>query len=166
MFSCLQNADAVQSGQLTPEEIGVRAVSSTVLQFSLSRPDAEFSAISLPLPPCHAAKPFSSRPKGRYGLDKDSVASCGAFYLRLWFYDPYGNQNQIFMRRNSVNAEARRVYPTNLTFQIRKSNNETAAEFFQRHSRPVYQPRLSGTIYGEQQLCRHRQPCHYTGADL
>ena len=88
-----------------------------------------FSAISLPLPPCHAAKPFFQQTKGRYGLDKDSVASCGAFYLRLWFYDPYGNQNQIFMRRNSVNAEARRVYPTNLTFQIRKSNNETAADF-------------------------------------
>ena len=63
MFSCLQNADAVQSGQLAPEEIGVRAVSSTVLQFSLSRPDAEFSAISPPLLPCRAAKPFSSRPR-------------------------------------------------------------------------------------------------------
>lgn len=129
MFSCLQNADAVQSGQLAPEEIGVRAVSGTVLQFSLSRPDAEFfsNLASTAAMPC--SETFFQQTKGRYGLDKDSVASCGAFYLRLWFYDPYGNQNQIFMRRNSVNAEARRVYPTNLTFQIRKSNDETAADF-------------------------------------
>ena len=83
MFSCLQNADAVQSGQLAPEEIGVRAVSSTVLQFSLSRPDAEFfsNLASTAAMPC--SETFFQQTKGRYGLDKDSVASCGAFYLRL-----------------------------------------------------------------------------------
>mgnify|MGYP002593809325 CR=1 FL=1 len=113
MFSCLQNADAVQSGQLTPEEIGVRAVSSTVLQFSLFffrfhfciayslsyqcrihlyrlrkcffGATQNFSAISLPLPPCHAAKPFSSRPKADTDWTRillppagHSISACGS----------------------------------------------------------------------------------------
>lgn len=106
MFSCLQNADAIQSDQLDPSEIGVRAVSDTELQFTLSRPDAEFltNLASTAAMPCN--ENFFQQTKGRYGLDKESVASCGAFYLRLWFYDQYGNQNQIFMRRNAVNAKA------------------------------------------------------------
>lgn len=144
MFSCLQNADAVQSGQLDPSEIGVRAVSDTELQFTLSRPDAEFlsNLASTAAMPCN--ENFFQQTKGRYGLDKESVASCGAFYLRLWFYDQYGNQNQIFMRRNAVNAKARSVYPTNLTFQIRKSSDEAAADFTDGTSdlmtSSVYQP--------------------------
>lgn len=92
--------------------------------------------------PCN--ENFFQQTKGRYGLDKESVASCGAFYLRLWFYDQYGNQNQIFMRRNAVNAKARSVYPTNLTFQIRKSSDEAAADFTDGTSdlmtSSVYQP--------------------------
>lgn len=144
MFSCLQNADAVQSGQPDPSEIGVRAVSDTELQFTLSRPDAEFlsNLASTAAMPCN--ENFFQQTKGRYGLDKESVASCGAFYLRLWFYDQYGNQNQIFMRRNAVNAKARSVYPTNLTFQIRKSSDEAAADFTDGTSdlmtSSVYQP--------------------------
>ncbi len=79
MFSCLQNADAVQSGQLDPSEIGVRAVSDTELQFTLSRPDAEFlsNLASTAAMPCN--ENFFQQTKGRYGLDKESVASCGAF---------------------------------------------------------------------------------------
>lgn len=143
-FSCLKNADAVQSGQMDPSEIGVRAVSDTELQFSLSRPDAEFltNLASTAAMPCNEA--FFQQTKGRYGLDQESVASCGAFYLRLWFYDPYGNQNQIFMRRNATNAKARSVYPTNLTFQIRKSSDAAAADFADGTSdlmiSSVYQP--------------------------
>ncbi len=144
LFSCLQNADAVRSGQMNLAEIGVHAVSDTELQFSLSRPDAEFltNLASTAAMPC--SETFFQQTKGRYGLDQESVASCGAFYLRLWFYDPYGNQNQIFMRRNATNAKARSVYPTNLTFQIRKSSDAAAADFADGTSdlmiSSVYQP--------------------------
>lgn len=144
LFPCLKNAAAVQSGQLDPSQIGVNAISDTQLQFSLEQPDAQFliNLASTAAMPCNEA--FFLQTKGRYGLNQESVASCGAFYLRLWFYDPYGNDNLIYMRRNSANTKARSVYPTNLTFQIQKSIQDTAEDFSNSTSdllvTSIYQP--------------------------
>lgn len=129
MFSCLTNASAIQNGQMDYTQIGVNAVSDTQLQFSLDQPDAQFLShlASTAAMPCNES--FFLQTKGRYGLDQECVASCGAFYLRLWFYDPYGSDNLIYMRRNSANTEARSVYPSNLTFQIKKNSQDTAEDF-------------------------------------
>ncbi|WP_298481536.1 peptide ABC transporter substrate-binding protein [uncultured Ruminococcus sp.] len=129
MFSCLTNASAIQNGQMDYTQIGVNAVSDTQLQFSLDQPDAQFLShlASTAAMPCNES--FFLQTKGRYGLDQECVASCGAFYLRLWFYDPYGSDNLIYMRRNSANTEARSVYPANLTFQIKKNSQDTAEDF-------------------------------------
>jgi len=61
MFSCLQNADAVQSGQLAPEEIGVRAVSSTMLLI-FPRPSGRRSLLRTTTPPSLPRRPTSSGP--------------------------------------------------------------------------------------------------------
>lgn len=129
MFSCLKNASAIQNGQMDYTQIGVNAVSDTQLQFSLDQPDTQFLSrlASTAAMPCNES--FFLQTKGRYGLDQECVASCGAFYLRLWFYDPYGSDNLIYMRRNSANTEARSVYPANLTFRIKKSSQDTAEDF-------------------------------------
>lgn len=144
MFSCLKNALAIQNGQMDYTQIGVNAISDTQLQFSLEKPDTQFlnRLASTAAMPCNES--FFLQTKGRYGLDQECVASCGAFYLRLWFYDPYGSDNLIYMRRNAANTKARSVYPTNLTFQIKKSSQDTTEDFASGSSdvlaTPVYQP--------------------------
>lgn len=144
MFSCLKNASAIQNGQMDCSQIGVNAISDTQLQFSLDQLDTQFlnRLASTAAMPCNES--FFLQTKGRYGLDQECVASCGAFYLRLWFYDPYGSDNLIYMRRNSANTEARSVYPANLTFQIKKSSQNTAEDFADGSSdvlaTSVYQP--------------------------
>ncbi len=129
MFSCLKNASAIIEGSCNYTEIGVHALSANVVAFTLEYPCAQFLTLltSTAAMPCN--EDFFLSTKGRYGLDQESVASCGAFYLRLWFYDPWGNDNLIYMRRLSANTAGRSVYPSNLTFQIRDSREEVEEDF-------------------------------------
>lgn len=128
-FSCLQNAAEIEAGQLSHTEIGVNALSDTQLEFTLATPNVRFLSLlaSTAAMPCNES--FFEQTKGRYGLDQESVASCGAFYLRLWFYDPYGSDNLIYMRRNSANNTVRSIDPANLTFHIRDTLQETTQDF-------------------------------------
>lgn len=128
-FSCLKNAQAIQSGQEDYTTIGVQAISSTQLQFTLDHPNTRFLSLLATTAAMPCSQSFFEQTKGRYGLDQDSVASCGAFYMRLWFYDPYGKDNLIYMRRNAANTPARSVSPTNLTFQIRNTQQAAADDF-------------------------------------
>ena len=87
-FSCLHNAEAVRNGTLAPSEIGVRAVSDDQLQFTLDQPNAQFLAMLTTTAAMPCNEEFFLQTKGSYGLEQNAVASCGAFYMRLWFYDP------------------------------------------------------------------------------
>ncbi len=129
MFSCIAGGKEAMQGKTDVSEIGVRAHSSTQLEFTLAEPCAEFLSLLTTTAAMPCSEDFFLQTKGRYGLDQKCVASCGAFYLRLWFYDPYGKDNLIYMRRNSANTDARAVYPANLTFQIQKSADDAAADF-------------------------------------
>lgn len=144
MFSCLKNAEKIQNGQMSYTEIGVQAISDTELQFTLEYPDTRFLSMLATTAAMPCNETFFEQTKGRYGLDQESVASCGAFYLRLWFYDPYGSDNLIYMRRNSMNNTVRSIYPSNLTFQIRNTLQEATDDFSDGNSdllvTPVYQP--------------------------
>ena len=70
--------------------------------FELDYPSAEFlqSLTFTAAMPCN--QQFFENTKGRYGLDDKSVPSNGAFYIKQWFYDPYGSDNFIYMSKNSV----------------------------------------------------------------
>lgn len=128
-FSCIAGGKEAAQGLLDVSEIGVRALSNTQLEFTLAEPNAEFLSLLAATAAMPCCEEFFLNTKGRYGLDQRSVASCGAFYMRLWFYDPYGKDNLIYMRRNAANTEARAVYPANLTFRIQKTAEEAAADF-------------------------------------
>lgn len=125
-FACLENAQAIIDGTADYTEIGVRAVSDTQLQFILDYANTRFLSLLSTTAAMPCSEKFFQQTKGRYGLDQSSVASCGAFYLRLWFYDSYGSDNLIYMRRNSANTDARSVYPTELTVHIRNSQQSVA----------------------------------------
>ncbi len=129
MFSCLKNGEAIIDGRASYTEIGVQAVSDTQLQFTLDYANTRFLSLLATTAAMPCNETFFTQTKGRYGLDEESVASCGAFYLRLWFYDAYGNDNLIYMRRNSANTAARSVYPSNLTFQIQNTEQDTITDF-------------------------------------
>lgn len=128
-FECLKNASMIINGAADFTEIGVKALSDTELIFELEYASAGFlNSLSLTAAmPCN--EDFFNSTKGRYGLDDKSVASNGAFFIRQWFYDPYGHDNFIYMRRNEKNSEFNRIYPSYLNFYIKDSQSESAESF-------------------------------------
>ena len=129
MFRCLTGADEIIEQDAPVDTLGVYASSDNTLVFELSEPCTEFLYL-LCRPaamPCNQA--FFEQTGGRYGLDEESVISNNAFYLRRWFYDPYGSDNLIYMQENSANNTVQRVYPSNLTFLIRSSQAQAETAF-------------------------------------
>ena len=128
-FICLKNAAAIINGAMDYTCIGVTAVSDFQLVIELDNPNANFLTLltTPPAIPCH--EEFFNSTKGRYGLDKDSVISNGSFYLTEWFYDQYGPENILIMRRNSFNSEVNRVYPSSLKFIIEKDYESQLKSF-------------------------------------
>ena len=125
VFKCLKDSKLASDGVHTPAAIGVSATDDYTLEISLEYPCAEFlSLLASPAAyPCN--EEFFISTKGRYGLDDRSVMSNGPFYVRQWYYDPYGNGNILYMRKNTVNEnEAYEILPTFVSFSVEK--NEAA----------------------------------------
>ena len=123
-YSCIRGGKQIISGSASPESAGVRAVDDYTLEITLEHPSAEFLNLlaASPASPCN--KDFFLSTKGRYGLDDKSVMCNGAFYMRQWYYDPYGTHNILYMRKNEVNVrEDYQVIPSYLSFTIQKDES-------------------------------------------
>lgn len=124
-FSCIKNGSRIMAGEASPEEAGVYSSGDYQLEIVLDYPCAEFTSMlaSTAASPCN--KEFFDSTKGCYGLDDKSVMSNGPFYVRQWFYDPYGVHNILYMRRNDINVnEQYQVLPAYLSFAVMRSESE------------------------------------------
>ena len=156
-FSCLLNATEIMQGTVDASQIGVTAQDDQTLIFQLAEPNSRFPELLATTAALPCNETFFQQTKGRYGLDETSVISNGSFYLRKWFYDPYGSDNVIYMQCNSANdsKEAdRKIYPSDLTFLIRKKQAQ-AEEAFDSEQSDI----LTTSIYPKQELA---QPDVYT----
>ena len=121
-FMCLSGSRLARDNAHSMEALEVVAKDDYTLEITLDYPCAEFlSLLATPAAyPCN--EEFFLSTKGRYGLDDRSVMSNGPFYVRQWYYDPYGNANILYMRKNSVNEnENYEILPTFVSFSIEKS---------------------------------------------
>jgi len=124
-YSCIKGGEDIISGRLSPDEAGVKAVDDYTLEITLDYPSAEFLRLLAlsPASPCN--EEFFLSTKGRYGLDDKSVMSNGAFYMRQWYYDPYGHHNILYMKKCDINANLeRQVLPSYLSFTIEKNEDD------------------------------------------
>lgn len=129
-FSCISGGKAALRGTASPESTGVTAEDDYTLVITLEQPSADFLNLlaSSAAFPCN--EEFFLSTKGRYGLDDKSVMSNGAFFVRQWFYDPYGKNNILYMKKNSVNSsDEDRIYPSFLSFSIEKSSDDVRELF-------------------------------------
>lgn len=129
-FSCIKGGRAVLSGSASPESAGISAPDEHTLVVELEYPSADFINLMATNAAVPCNKEFFISTKGRYGLDDNSVMSNGGFFVRQWFYDPYGKNNILYMKRNYPNSsEEQRVYPTFLSFTIEKSSADVREMF-------------------------------------
>lgn len=148
-FSCIKGAQEVEDGLVSADYAEVYAADDHTFVVVLSKPDAEFlSLMASPAAyPCN--REFFDSTKGRYGLDDRSVMSNGPFYVRQWFYDPYGSNNILYMRRNEKNwTDTYDIMPSYLSFtierdeqDIRKLFKEGEIDCFTTMSSSPYNPR-------------------------
>lgn len=165
MFSCLQNADAVQSGQLDPSEIGVRAVSDTELQFTLSRPDAEFlsNLASTAAMPCN--ENFFQRPgalwtgQGISGILRRILPA--ALVLRP-VRQPEPDLHAAAMQ--SMQKPERLSHQSDLPDPQKQRRGSCG--FHGRHIRSDDQLCLPAAVYGKRQLFCYSDPFRHPWADL
>ncbi|EWM54708.1 hypothetical protein RF007C_02195 [Ruminococcus flavefaciens 007c] len=156
-FRCLKNSGRVADGSYATHSLGVEAKDNHTLEFTLEAPCAEFlSLLTTPAAfPCN--EEFFIGTKGRYGLDDRSVMSNGAFYVRQWFYDPYGSNNILYMRKNEVNEnDSYSILPSYVSFSIqddeagvRQAFKDDEAECFPTMKTGGYNPKKY-KITGEQ----------------
>lgn len=146
-FAALKNGQRIMDGELDCTQIGVDASDTYTVVFTLDRPDANFLSLlaTTAAMPCNPS--FFYGCKGRYGLDEDSVISNGAFYLRMWFYDPTARRT-----RSICGGMPEQPGKAGVSLQsdlLHPGCPEGGAEF------PGFPHRLSD--YGGQQLRRQRQ---------
>lgn len=129
-FACIKGGADSLKGVVSPENIGVSAKDEYTVEIILEHPTAEFLTLlaSNAAFPCN--RDFFYSTNGRYGLDDKSVMSNGAFFVRQWFYDPYGVNNILYMKKNSANdREDIEIFPSYLSFSIEESNGKIKSLF-------------------------------------
>ncbi len=148
-FSCIKGAELVERGLFEPSSAEIYAPDDKTLVVALEEPNAEFLYLmSTPAAyPCN--EEFFDSTKGRYGLDDRSVMSNGAFFVRQWFYDPYGKNNILYMKRNDADwSKTYDINPALLSFSIERSEEDIRAVFkaedtecFTTQNRNPYNPK-------------------------
>lgn len=81
---CIKNAQAVHSGELDYNSLGVRALDEKTVEITLEYNYTGIEhVLSLPVAmPCNPD--FFEKTGGRYGLNVDDIISNGTYYARLW----------------------------------------------------------------------------------
>ncbi|MGN1411865.1 MAG: peptide ABC transporter substrate-binding protein [Oscillospiraceae bacterium] len=133
-FLCLQNASYILDGNenYSYKDIGVYASDKYTLTFILDYPNPNFLELlsqSCAMP-CNEEFFYSTH--STYGLYDYSSISNGAFYIKQWFYDRYGNQNFMTLRKNPINplTDDYSPYAVQLTIDEDTNLSEVQHDFY------------------------------------
>ncbi len=130
-FSFIKNGQKIINGQKDYTEIGVTAPDDYTVIFTLDSAEPRFMEMLATAPAMPCNQEFFESTKARYGLDDESVISNGSFYIQQWFYDPYGNDNFLYMRRNAHNNSDDSVLPYSINVVIEKDKESISENFKQ-----------------------------------
>ncbi len=133
-FACLANASNIIEGTLDYTWIGVTALSTYELEFTLDYVNPEFlQLLTLTCAfPCN--EDFFLSTDGRYGLSVDTILCNGAFYLYKWVYDFYGSDNFLTFYKNKTYYDYESISPSGLTFTIMKSSDNADEDYAEGNS--------------------------------
>ena len=86
-FFCILNSKEVYEGKLSPENLGVTALSDRLLQIKLSEYNSRFLYLLTTAPAMPCNEEFFLETKGKYGLSAKMICANGPFYLNAWKED-------------------------------------------------------------------------------
>ena len=83
-FVCLKNAQDILDGNLGYDDLGVTATSDTTLVIELDYANPLLPQLLSTAPACPCNQSFFIDTKGKYGLERKYLNTCGPFWLRTW----------------------------------------------------------------------------------
>ena len=112
LFNSIKNASKITDGQMNPQELGVRAVSDTVLEITLEYADSDLLyALTRPAAmPCNET--FFNACSGRYGLALEYMLCNGPFFVYTFSEDAYVliTSNDDYKGENEVSPDNVYIY--------------------------------------------------------
>jgi len=86
IFYAIKNAEAVNTGQLPLDAVGVRAVDQRTLEVELEQPIAYFDKLAAFATYLPVSESFFTASGGRYGADADTLIYSGPFIMSSWVH--------------------------------------------------------------------------------
>lgn len=113
---CIKNAQKVNSGKMSKNNLGIKALDDYTLRISLERPDPDFlfTLLEPGCMPCNES--FFEATGGRYGLAVKYLIYNGPFYINNWVDDV-----SVSIRKNDYYYDSENVLPRSVYYSI---NNE------------------------------------------
>ncbi len=122
-YFAMENSEKVYSGELSPDNLGIRAIDDETLEIKLSYANAEFLHLLTLLPASPCNEEYFNSTKGKYGLEANCTAANGPFYPRDWQHDKYAGDNYLRLRRNDGYSSVSYVSPYGVTYLINTNND-------------------------------------------
>lgn len=109
----IKNAQAVNSGTVAVEQLGIEAADDFTLRITLAASSVDFLNL-LTSPACMpCSEEFFEATKGKYGLGDDYLLCNGPLYLSVWT-----EGSSLLLRKNSDYAGNSPVLPASVTLRI------------------------------------------------
>ena len=118
-FYCIENAEAVHTGAMPEEELGVKALDDRTVQFTLNNANDAFLYLLTTTYALPCNEDFFESTRGRYGLDKDTLLSNGAYRISFW-----DSSDQIRLAKNSTYYGADAVCADQVRLRITKAESD------------------------------------------
>ncbi len=113
MLSCLKNGDAVNTGKMAVDQLGVKAIDDSTLQFTLQAPTPYFLSLSYTNFILPVRQDIVEKYGDKYGADANTLISCGPFQVKSWTHN-----SEIILVKNEKYWDKKSVHLTKIDYKI------------------------------------------------
>ena len=128
-YFVIKNGENINKNKADKSTLGVKAISDYVLEIKLEKPQPSFLYLLAEMSSAPCNEEFFYGTMGKYGLEVESSASNGPFFLHEWLNDEYGTSNYLILRRSSPYNKINRVYPSGLNYFVTNDDNAIFENF-------------------------------------
>lgn len=123
-LSCLKNAGPVSKGEMSPDELGIKAVDDKTLEITLENPTPYFLAITDTRAMIPLRQDLAEKHGEKYGSELDTIVACGPFKITAWTHN-----SEIKLEKNEDYWDKENVNLTNITLKILQDENSIYNSF-------------------------------------
>ncbi len=121
---CIKNAQKINAGRLSVEELGVTAPDKDTVVIELENRDDDFLTLLATPAAMPCRRDFFETTRGQYGREADMLMSNGPFRIRAAY--GWAHNNYIYLRRNEFYKGERAVVPFGVDITLGKGYNDVA----------------------------------------